>query len=137
MILPNPEGPFRSTGMDHLLALIHGLHRISWGIIPGIFRNANWACGSGRNGPYFTAVSASRTGGKNQAGAPAGVKFSEPRFCDLQGNSKREQQILTLISEGKTSTQMAGELFLSSLTIETHRRNLLQKFDVKMSPSSS
>ncbi|QEC51603.1 LuxR family two component transcriptional regulator [Anseongella ginsenosidimutans] len=45
--------------------------------------------------------------------------------------TKREKQILKLLGEGKTSAQMAKELFLSPLTVETHRRNLLQKFEVK------
>ena len=42
-----------------------------------------------------------------------------------------EKQILNLIAAGKTSTMIAEELLISPLTIETHRRNLLQKFDVK------
>lgn len=45
--------------------------------------------------------------------------------------TKREKQILQLIAEGKTTSVMAEELNLSPLTIDTHRRNLLQKFDVK------
>lgn len=45
--------------------------------------------------------------------------------------TKREKQILALIAEGHTSSAIAEQLFLSPLTIETHRRNLLQKFSVK------
>lgn len=45
--------------------------------------------------------------------------------------TKREKQILKLIAEGKTSIQIADELSLSALTIETHRRNLMQKLQVK------
>jgi len=45
--------------------------------------------------------------------------------------TKREKHILQLLSEGKTTPVMAAELHLSPLTIDTHRRNLLQKFDVK------
>ncbi len=45
--------------------------------------------------------------------------------------TKREKEILRMISDGKTSIQIAEELFVSPLTIETHRRNLMQKFDVK------
>jgi len=36
-----------------------------------------------------------------------------------------------LISEGITTAGIAAQLSLSPLTIETHRRNLLQKFEVK------
>ncbi|MBO9633737.1 MAG: response regulator transcription factor [Chitinophagaceae bacterium] len=44
--------------------------------------------------------------------------------------TRREKEILHLISDGMTTPQIAGKLNLSQLTIETHRRNLLQKFDV-------
>lgn len=45
--------------------------------------------------------------------------------------TKREKEILRMIADGKTSSEIADELFVSPLTIETHRRNLMQKFDVK------
>ncbi|MFM9838658.1 MAG: response regulator transcription factor, partial [Cyclobacteriaceae bacterium] len=45
--------------------------------------------------------------------------------------TKREKEILRMIVDGKTSIEIAEELFVSPLTIETHRRNLMQKFDVK------
>jgi DNA-binding NarL/FixJ family response regulator len=50
---------------------------------------------------------------------------------EMPSISKREKQILQMIGEGKTSVEIAAELFLSPLTVETHRRNLMQKFDVK------
>jgi two-component system nitrate/nitrite response regulator NarL len=43
--------------------------------------------------------------------------------------TRREQQILALIAQGLTSQVIADQLFLSPLTIETHRRNLLAKFE--------
>ncbi len=45
--------------------------------------------------------------------------------------TRRERQILSLLSEGKTSQVIGQELFLSPLTVDTHRRNLIQKFGVK------
>ncbi|MFW0718312.1 response regulator [Pedobacter sp. N23S346] len=45
--------------------------------------------------------------------------------------TKREKQILELIAQGKTSQTIGEELFLSPLTIDTHRKNLLQKFQVR------
>lgn len=47
--------------------------------------------------------------------------------------TKREKEILALLIKGKSTQQISEALFLSSLTIQTHRRNLLQKFDVKNS----
>lgn len=47
--------------------------------------------------------------------------------------TKREKEILKLVAEGKTSALIADELFLSPLTVDTHRKNLLQKFQAKNS----
>lgn len=41
----------------------------------------------------------------------------------------KEKQILELISQGLTSNQISEELFISVRTVETHRNNLMQKFD--------
>ncbi|MBE5321896.1 response regulator transcription factor [Pedobacter sp. MR2016-19] len=45
--------------------------------------------------------------------------------------TRREKQILSLLAQGKTSQNIAQEFFLSPLTVDTHRRNLIQKFEVK------
>lgn len=45
--------------------------------------------------------------------------------------TKRETEILKLIALGKTSVQIAEELFLSPLTIETHRKRMMSKFKAK------
>lgn len=42
--------------------------------------------------------------------------------------SPAEKRVLALISEGKTSKQIANELFLSEHTVKTHRKNMLEKF---------
>ncbi|WP_265131063.1 response regulator [Chryseobacterium oranimense] len=47
--------------------------------------------------------------------------------------TKREKQIIQLLAQGKTSVNIAQELFLSPLTVDTYRKNLLQKFQVKNS----
>jgi DNA-binding NarL/FixJ family response regulator len=43
----------------------------------------------------------------------------------------REQEILKLIASGITTRRIAEMLFLSKFTVENHRKNLLQKFQVK------
>lgn len=50
---------------------------------------------------------------------------------DLPRMTQREKEILILISNGLTTNQIAEQLFLSHVTVETHRRNLLTKFKVK------
>jgi two-component system nitrate/nitrite response regulator NarL len=44
--------------------------------------------------------------------------------------TRREREVLLLIADGLTSQDIATRLFLSALTVETHRRNLLTKFGV-------
>ena len=60
--------------------------------------------------------------------------ISRPSTNDLEGLpqlTRREKQVIRLLAEGKTSVKIADELSVSSLTIDTHRRNLMQKFGVK------
>ena len=44
--------------------------------------------------------------------------------------TKREKQIIKLIVEGKTTANIADELFISPLTVETHRRNIMKKLKI-------
>lgn len=41
--------------------------------------------------------------------------------------SKREKEIISLIASGKTTKEIAAMLFLSELTIKTHRKNISEK----------
>jgi two-component system, NarL family, nitrate/nitrite response regulator NarL len=43
--------------------------------------------------------------------------------------TRREKEILQLLADGLKGPQIAEKLFLSPLTIETHRKNLLRKFN--------
>lgn len=45
--------------------------------------------------------------------------------------TRREKEILKLITEEHTNNEIAGKLFLSLRTVENHRNNLLQKLNVK------
>ncbi|MEN9298226.1 MAG: hypothetical protein RLZZ429_539 [Bacteroidota bacterium] len=47
------------------------------------------------------------------------------------GLSKREKEIIQLITQGFTSQEIAEKLFLSTYTVDTHRRNILRKLDLK------
>lgn len=47
--------------------------------------------------------------------------------------SKRELEILSFLMENKTSKEIAEKLFLSVRTIETHRKNILEKTGAKSS----
>lgn len=45
--------------------------------------------------------------------------------------TRRELEVLALIAEGMTNNEIAGKLFISTATVETHRKNLLAKFSAK------
>ena len=51
----------------------------------------------------------------------------EDRYDTL---SEREREILQLIAEGHSNKEVAGLLFVSPATIETHRAHILQKLDL-------
>lgn len=51
--------------------------------------------------------------------------------CEAVLITKRECEIITLIAEGFTNAQIADKLFLSSHTINTHRKNIMAKLGVK------
>lgn len=60
--------------------------------------------------------------------------IARPSAIDLKKTpsiTKREKEILKMIADGKTSIEIGEELFVSPFTVDTHRRNLMQKFEVK------
>ncbi len=77
-----------------------------------------------------------------QAGAPV-LSFiglnGEPSYMDVNVKqvfvpsgislTRREREVLALLIEGKKSEQISKELFISKLTVDTHRKNLLRKTD--------
>ena len=45
--------------------------------------------------------------------------------------TKREVEVVKLIMQERTTQEIADQLFLSSATVETHRRNIMHKLDVR------
>jgi DNA-binding NarL/FixJ family response regulator len=45
--------------------------------------------------------------------------------------TRREKEVLELIADGMTNNEIAQKLFISSTTVDTHRKNLLAKFESK------
>ena len=58
----------------------------------------------------------------------SGVQFNAEPAIDL---SMREIEILNLISEGLTNSEMSDKLFISKRTIEGHRQSLIEKTNSK------
>ena len=55
-------------------------------------------------------------------------KSSKTEFPAL---SRREKEVLELIAEGYTNPQIAEKLFVSPFTVDSHRKNLIAKLNVK------
>lgn len=48
----------------------------------------------------------------------------------LSALTAREQEVARLAARGRTNRQIAAALFISTETVKTHMRNVLDKFDV-------
>ena len=58
-------------------------------------------------------------------------EYQKSSMTQLPVLSPREKEILGLIAEGYTNPQIAEKIFLSSFTVDSHRKNLLAKLNVK------
>jgi DNA-binding CsgD family transcriptional regulator len=54
-----------------------------------------------------------------------------PILAKFNQLSKREKEIAMMVVQGNSSVEIAEKLFLSLLTVNTHRRNLFQKLGFK------
>lgn len=71
-----------------------------------------------------------------KGGAPMSSRIARMVIDNFHVNpnsplTKRETEILQLISEGKTYTQISEELFISKETAKTHIKNIYSKLQVK------
>lgn len=61
--------------------------------------------------------------------------YTKKRFSQSgtlrQSITKREREVLSLIVQGLTSSEIAKRLYISPRTVETHRSNLMQKLNIK------
>ena len=74
--------------------------------------------------------------GKMFFSSDLGVSQSEQKeLKDQPTLTRREKEILKLIADGFTNPQIAEKLFISLYTVETHRKNLLSKFNTNNTAS--
>lgn len=59
--------------------------------------------------------------------------IKHPQRVKLVPPGKRELEILELVASGKSSGEIAEQLFLSIHTVNTHRKNLMNKYDAQSS----
>ncbi len=62
-----------------------------------------------------------------QAGSSMAAAPDAPYYHEL---GAREQQILCLVAQGKSSPQIARELHIAASTVDVHRRNIMAKLDL-------
>lgn len=58
---------------------------------------------------------------------------SKPQKGEIPKITKRELEVIKLIAKEYTTQQIADELFVSTNTVATHKRNLFVKMDIKNS----
>jgi len=51
-------------------------------------------------------------------------------FLKMHNLTHRELEILKLIGENLSSAQIASKLYISIFTVDTHRKNMIQKLNV-------
>lgn len=56
---------------------------------------------------------------------------SNPKTSRKGKLTKRQIQILKLIAQGKTSREIGEELFIGTVTVSTHRKNMIQILELK------
>lgn len=56
---------------------------------------------------------------------------AEGNFTDRDILTPREREILQLLAEGRKTREIAGDLNVSVKTVETHRKNIMDKLDVR------
>ena len=59
------------------------------------------------------------------------IKGISVNNSDLPMITRRESEILKLIADGLTNQEIGEKLFISPLTVDTHRKNLLLKFNAR------
>ena len=63
------------------------------------------------------------------------AEYQKSSKTELPVLTPREKEILELIAEGFTNPQIAEKIFLSQFTVDSHRKNLLAKLNVKNTAS--
>jgi DNA-binding NarL/FixJ family response regulator len=68
------------------------------------------------------------SGGNGNGGGATGMAIGSRAVASL---SPREREVLQLISEGNATKEVAAHLNLSVKTVETHRKNIMDKLNVQ------
>jgi len=64
-------------------------------------------------------------------GASNALKSAKKDQATFPFITRREKEVLQLVADGFTNSEIADKLFISSATVDTHRKSLLAKFNMK------
>ena len=70
-------------------------------------------------------------GGKTFLSDEAAQSLKKNNEGEIPVLTRREKEVLELIANGMTNNEIAQKLFISVTTVDTHRKNLLAKFDCR------
>ncbi len=69
--------------------------------------------------------------GKTYLSDEAALSLRKSNSGETPVLTRREKEVLELIADGMTNNEIAAKLFISVTTVDTHRKNLLAKFDAR------
>ena len=69
--------------------------------------------------------------GKTYLSEEAATSLRKYAESEIPVITRREKEVLGLIADGMTNNEIAQKLFISTTTVDSHRKNLLAKFEAK------
>ncbi|MDR6785175.1 DNA-binding NarL/FixJ family response regulator [Pedobacter africanus] len=80
----------------------------------------------------ISAIQAILSGQKYLCAKSKDIMYSHQKgdLVEIPHITRREKEILELVGKGLTTGQIATQLFISPHTVESHRKNLIEKFEV-------
>lgn len=69
--------------------------------------------------------------GKTYLSEEAATSLRKYTESEIPVITRREKEVLELIADGLTNGEIAQKLFISTTTVDSHRKNLLAKFEAK------
>lgn len=115
------------SGIDGYLLKSSSLKELHKAIIEVVNGRSYWGEGLSLSPPK----DAQQRGGK-KGKEDAGF---EDKFSIQQQLTRRESEILSLISQAQSNKDIAGELFISPETVSVHRKNIMRKLGVNSTAS--
>lgn len=55
--------------------------------------------------------------------------FTDKELNEVPSVTRREKEVLSYLAEGFTTPEIAKKMFISALTVDSHRKSLMKKFD--------